>query len=203
MSYTQSLKDYLNAEQQSEANSLIMRELATALVEDKPSFVTILRDAKINADVSESDLSLIEKFVRHAPYNRKLLLDASLLINYRNRDLNADGENEISDEGVKATYTNLVEHFDGVPDEEKSNWIGAVAGLASKALKGKGQNAQAQKEAEMRMQQQLLAQRQAEQRRIAAEKEKQKKRTQKIILISSVVVGLVVVGFIIYKNKKK
>jgi predicted RND superfamily exporter protein len=187
-----------------------MNELAIALVEDKPSFVTILRDAKINADVNESDLSLIDKFVRHAPYNRKLLLDASLLINFRNREINADGESEISDDGVKATYTNLVEYFDGVPDEEKSNWIGAVAGLAGKALGiNKRQASQsetqqnAQRQAEMKMQAQLLAQRRAAQLRLAAEKEKKRKKTQRIIITTTVIISIVVVGLIIYKNKSK
>jgi hypothetical protein len=114
--FHQELQSYLSAKQGKNACKVVLDELAKCLINDRESFVAVLTNAGINAQPSESDIVLIEKFVQNAPTNKKLLLGASLLINYRNKVTNFDGEDEISDAGVKNTYKVLYHNVGGVGD---------------------------------------------------------------------------------------
>jgi hypothetical protein len=109
------------------ANKCLMTELANILVRSKSDFVDMLNESGVYATISMSDTELINLFITNAPNNKKLLLGASLLTNVHNKQMGFDGEDEISDSGVKTGYAVMNSYFndesyDGV-EEEKSNLI--------------------------------------------------------------------------------
>jgi hypothetical protein len=127
-----------------------------------------------------------------------------------------DGESEMDDACVKAGYHTLKVYF-GSPSENYSNVVGAiaqgvgeVAKLGSKISEGRQKKkfgamdlAAKQQDAKAVITQQLLAQRQAQ---IEAEKSKQEissKTKRTILIVGGSVVGLAIIGFILYKLKKK
>ena len=138
-SFHQRLAKYLREKDLENANMVVLRELADCLMSERDNFLTILRESGISVADDETDVSLIDKFIRNAPTNKRLLLGASFCINHRNKVMNFDGEAEISDVGVKNTYGVMKSYFIGNPyDEDHSNWIGAVVGVAKDLLGGLG-----------------------------------------------------------------
>jgi hypothetical protein len=143
------LTRFINNQDNKNANKVIMTELATLLAKNKADFIEVLRGANINVTDNATDRQLIDAFVSNAPSNRKLLLGASFLINHSNQSVGFNGEQELSDSGVKATYKVMYNYFDasnfedtsdvpnddfyGVDGEEHSN---VVAGLIGGILKG-------------------------------------------------------------------
>jgi hypothetical protein len=110
------------------ANEVVMNELGSTISDNKFDFIDVLRNAGIPVD-DDSDISeLINKFVENAPYNDQLLVGVSLLLGHKNKVANMDGESELSDTGIKATYKVMYENFCGEPT---SNWVGAIAKAAS------------------------------------------------------------------------
>lgn len=106
------------------ANNLIMRELGNALVHKKDEFVELLNYSGIPADVSMSDLTLVNKFMDNIHANEKLLIGSAYLVNKNNKVVGFDGEHEVSDQGVKRSIHVLHNYFDGTmvaeidPNEE-------------------------------------------------------------------------------------
>ena len=173
----------------------------------------MLQQANINVPQSATDTELVDLFVANAPTNNVLLLNASMLVNHLNQTTNFDGEQEISDAGVKTVYREMKNYFSGCEEEPKSNWVGAALGLASagagltstaiqaKQKKKYGVSESAEKQAEARRQilQQLIAKKQAD-AEVQAKKDKQKNT---LLIVGVGVVGLViVVGLIVYLKKK-
>lgn len=89
----------------------LMRELGTILVHQKNDFVHLLNESGIPASVSDSEASLINKFVDHISDNSKLMLGASLLAHHHNRTMGFDGASELSNDGVKNGYFVIQEFF--------------------------------------------------------------------------------------------
>ena len=231
------LTRFINNQDNANANKVIMTELATLLAKNKADFIEVLRGANINVTDDATDRQLIDAFVSNAPSNRKLLLGASFLINHSNQSVGFDGEQELSDTGVKATYKTMYNYFDAsnfedtsdVPNddfyaadgEEHSNVIatllaGAAKGgidLASKIQDkknkekfGASDTLAKQQEARSQMQQTILAQRQSQADAKVKEKESASKKTKLLLIIGGSVVGLGIIGVIIYsvlKNKNK
>jgi hypothetical protein len=151
------------------ANKCLMTELANILIRSKSDFVDMLNESGVIANMSMSDAELISLFINNAPSNKKLLLGASLLTNVHNKQMGFDGEDEISDSGVKTGYAVMNSYFNDETyenlDEESSNFIpvglilkGAKA-LMNKRGEGKGGNAEA---ARLQMLEQARLQREAE-----------------------------------------
>lgn len=214
-----------------------MTELATLLAKNKADFIEVLRGANINVTDDATDRQLVDAFVSNAPSNRKLLLGASFLINHSNQSVGFDGEQELSDTGVKATYKTMYNYFDAsnfedtsdVPNddfyaadgEEHSNVIATlIAGAAkggidlankkqdkkNKEQFGASDTLAKQQEARSQMQQTILAQRQSQADAKVKEKESASKKTKLLLIIGGSVVGLGIIGVIIYsvlKNKNK
>jgi hypothetical protein len=210
--YHSELTYYIDNNDNANANRLIMNELAKALVKDRDNFIEVLKQAGINVPNEATDTELIDLFSLNAPNSDDLLLNSSLLINHNNQISGFDGEEELSDAGVKATYKELKTYFSG-EDEDKSNWVGAAlgvasagAGLANTLAQGKQQKRGAvtqaverQTEARKQLIQQAMAQKQVE-ADLKAKKEKQKNT---LLIVGVGVVGLViVVGLIVYLKKK-
>jgi hypothetical protein len=202
--FHQELQSYLSAKQGKNACKVVLDELAKCLINDRESFVAVLTNAGINAQPSESDIVLIEKFVQNAPTNKKLLLGASLLINYRNKVTNFDGEDEISDAGVKNTYKVLYHNVGGVGDLIKGA-VDVGGKIYEKESAKQTQFSDAIKkrsEARQQMLQSVLNQKQAESTdKKSATNTKRKSKTT-LIIVAGVLVGLTVIGFIIYKVRK-
>jgi uncharacterized oligopeptide transporter (OPT) family protein len=62
--------------------------------------------------------------------------------------------------------------------------------------------AQKKQEAKAQMQQALLAQQRAKQEAQAKDKEASAKTTRTVLIVSGIVVGLAILGFVVYKIKK-
>jgi hypothetical protein len=208
------LINYVSKSDTSNANALLMTEVGKSLVKDKANFVELLTTSGVPANDSMSDIELIDAFIGSLPSNKTLMIGTAYMINKKNAFLNADGEEQISDNGVKVSYKVLYNYFN---DEETSNAVGAIAagvgalanlgsaGIAASQKKKYGATDALTKQAESRSQlvQSVLAQRQAE--TLAKQKAAESKaKTKKILLIGGAsLIGLVLIGVIVYKIKNK
>jgi len=199
------------------ANNALMKELGNILVRKKQDFVDLLNESGISASINDSDLKLVNSFVNNVSSNRKLMLGASLLSQMHNKQMNFDGEEELSNEGVKNGYLVMKNYFF---DENYSNvsaevvgaiaqGVGELSKLGTTALQGQqkkkygGQDIALRKEeAKQQMIQSILAQKQ--QKLEAAKKaEEEKAKTKRLIyIIGGSVLGLAILGLVIYSIKK-
>lgn len=210
------LSSYVKAKDNENATRVIFNELATSLIKDKENFIEVLRSAGVSVSNNASDVDLIDAFVKSAPTNKAVLLGASLLINHRNQAINFDGESELSDAGVKATYKELDDYFNA-SGEEHSNVAAAIAGilkggvdLTNKIVEGKQKREfgitdtlAKQQDARKQMMQNIIASKQ----KAVDDKNENARKQKKILLIAGAsVLGLVlVIGLVmvIKSNKNK
>jgi len=195
------------------ANTALMKELGNILVRNREDFVHLLNESGVSAAPSMSDAKLIDLFIANVGQNKTLALGASMLVHSHNQTLSFDGEETMSDEGIKAGYRVLNEYF---ADDEYSNAIDPVTAigeaigkgfdLGSKGLEGRQKKKYGvqdmvakQQEAKSIMAQQAMANRQA-QIDAARQKEDQGAKTTRVLLI---VGGIVALGFIAYMIKNK
>jgi len=199
------LSVFLKNNDQQNANRLVLDELAKALVKDKENFIEVLRSSDLSVLDDATDLHLIDTFVKNATTNKKLLLGASFLINHRNQTLNFDGEEEISDTGVKDTYKVIDEYFNAVGGV----WAEAIKGVAqvgggitNKVMdrnKGASNQLAQQSSARKELIQSVMAQRQAEQE----QKLKDKAKTKRTIIIGVSITVAILIGVGVYFVVKK
>lgn len=208
-SFNSQLAQYLRERDKPNAQRLVFSELANTLARDRDNFKAVLLNAGVGVGEDDTDADLIDKFVDNAPTNKRLMIGASFLINYRNQQSNADGEGEVSDAGVKNTYRVMRDYFmevevDDQPYEEQSNWIGAVTGLAGKLLakKDKG-GTDKNAEAKLRMQEKIIAQKKAEALKQQRAKERAERKSKNLLIYGSIAVGVLVIGVVIYALNKK
>ena len=209
-SFNSQLARYLKERDKPNATRLVFTELANTLAQDRENFKAVLLNAGVGVGEDDDDSVLIDRFVDNAPTNKRLMLGASFLINYRNQQSNADGDNEVSDAGVKNTYKIMRDYFmdvevDDQPYEQQSNWIGAVTGLAGKLLgKGKSDAPKTDKnaEAKIRMQEKIIAQKRAEALKQQRAKERAEKKSQNLLIYGSIAVGILLIGVVIYASNK-
>lgn len=210
------LEQYINQNNVTAANVLIMRELGRIIVSNKQDFIALLNECGIDANENMSDDQLVELYVNKL-LNQKLLLGTAFLVNMHNKRSNADGESEVSDEAVKSAYAALSSNFIGendLSDEDYENaigdaWAGAiqgVSGLGTKIVEGRqkkkygAQDLLAKKiEAKTELTKAVIEQKQAK-----AKAEESKKKTQRtLLIIGGVVVGLSALAAVWYYVKKK
>lgn len=216
-SYNEKFNDSIQNLNIDEASDLLVDELATIISKDSTEFVDMLNESGVDADYSMSETELIKTFIENLD-NKRMILGASLLVNSNNRTVGFDGDDEISDSGVKVGYAVLNETLNTdeivpVQDEQFSYIaIAALAGLVGKGVnklrknrrsRGKTERSDARRE-ERRRQAQLRMQRvAAEQKRIQLENAKRKKKTTITLIIVGSVSLLAILGTVIYlKNKK-
>lgn len=214
------LTEYLKTHDIVNANRVIMSELGHVLVKDRENFVTLLRYADVPANEHETDAQLIETFVDNIGSNRKLMVGASFLINQHNKQVGFDGEEEISDAGVKAVHKCMFNYFNG-PCYSNANGtaIGAVAGAVGELSKVGGQalqgrqkqktgvmdSLQKKQDAKDAMVQSVLDQRRAQQE-AAQKKAADKAKNKKILIIATAsVLGIALIagGIYWYKHRNK
>ena len=180
------------------ANKCLMTELGNILIRNRGEFVDMLNESSVYADMKMSDAQLIDLFIKNAPDNKKLILGAALLTNMHNKQMGFDGEDEISDSGVKTSYAVMNSYFnDEVYDEEQSNFL--PVGLALKGVKklfGKRDKGSAES-ADAAKQQMLL---QAKMQREAEAAKKRKTRNALLIGGGALLLGLIVV--VVVKSRR-
>lgn len=209
---------YIHNEDLQSAGDSILRELARILVRDKSDFIDMLIESGVEADSSMSDSQLIELFVDNA-HNKRMLLAASLLVNSHNKKMGFDGEDEISDDGVKLGYAVLNETFNGdIEDDEAENEdfsyiVPLVAAAVKKGVKNLRKNRQANggsksvtdSQAIAKMQEQLIAERQlrldAERKRVE-EEAKNRKLKNALIIGGTIGLAALIGAFVYIKNRK-
>lgn len=219
----------LNNGDYASANEVLMRELGAILIRRKQDFVHLLNESGVPGEMSDSDAELINTFVNHVPYNKNLMLGASLLVNMQNKELNFDGSKKLSNENVKNGYHVMRKYFvddyyntDGpigsstLQGAASGGLAGTIAGAIGDIAKAtdtvsKGQQkkkyggqeiAQKREEAKQAM---IASALQAKQASYDAQKKAQetKLQTRKIVyIIGGSILAIAVIGLIIYKVKK-
>ena len=212
------LINYVSKSDTANANSLLMKEVGRSLVKDKANFIELLTSSGVPADDSMTDTELIDSFIANLPSNKSLMIGTAYMINKKNAFVNADGDEQISDSGVKVAYKVMHDYYNAEgysnlaadPVSAIAQGVGALANLGSAGIQARqkkkyGALDAVSKQAESRSQivQAALAQRQAD----AAAKQKEaesKAKTKRILLIGgATLVGLTLIGIIIYKIKNK
>jgi len=105
------LISYYNENRTKDASRLLMSELGSILVKSKKDFVDLLNESDIIAYDTMSDNELVDLYVNNLDENKKLRLGTALLINMHNKQISFDGEEEISDDGVKVSAYILDDYF--------------------------------------------------------------------------------------------
>jgi hypothetical protein len=217
--YNDFLSNYDNKDLEGSVTSLLS-EVGNIIVTNRGDFEDLLTESGVLGDFSTmSDAQLVDAYVENINKNKDLQLGTSMLVNFHNKQSSMDGESEMDDACVKAGYHTLKVYF-GSPSENYYNAAGVVVGAVAQGvgevakLGGKLSDARQKKkygaldmaekkqDAKAIMTQQILAQRQAQ---IEAQKSKQEataKTTRTVLIIGGSVVGLAIVGFIIYKLRK-
>jgi hypothetical protein len=217
--YNDFLANYDNKDLDGSVKSL-MGEMGNIIATNRADFEDLLRDSGVQGDLEKmTDSQLVDAYIENLPKNQELQLGTSILINFHNKQSNMDGDSQMDDACVKAGYHTLKVYF-GSPSENFYNAAGVVSAVAQgvgeiakfggklsdakqKKMFGALDMAAKQQEAKAVITQQLLAQRQAQ---IEAEKSKQEvssKTKRTILIVGGSVVGLAIIGFILYKIKKK
>jgi hypothetical protein len=211
------LAQYVKDKDNESATNVIMQELAVALMKDRENFIEVLRGAGLSVEDDATDLQLINTFIDNASSNKKLLLGASYLVNHRNQSVNFDGENEVSDAGVKLSFKAMDDYF-GANGEDFSyaGWSDAIKTIADVGGKITGGVMEAQGQKKRGSSMALAKQQDARREMIKTITDKRKQeadaklkakerahKTQKILLIvGASVLGLVIIGGVIFALKK-
>lgn len=192
------------------ADALISRELGTILANNKTNFVDLLNESGIPASINDTHVELVNKFVDNIPYNAKLRLGASLLVNSENQEVSFDGKKSINKDNVRNCYrimsNKYKEGYSNVaadPVTAIAQGVGELSKLGSTALQGRQQR----QGAGLNYAQQRDAQR-AEIMKTLADKKKadaeaKTKRNKVLMIVGGSLLGLVVITFAVLKLKKK
>ncbi len=209
------VENYNSGDIKSSMNSL-MKELGNILVRKKEDFVDLLNESGISANSQMSDSVLVDLFIQNIDTNPKLALGSSILVNQHNCSNNFDGEEELDDDAVKAGFDTIKSYFYG---DDYSNGAGLATAIAQGVTAGanlgstiaQGQQkkkygaldiAAKRQEAKDAITQQIIANKQAELEQATKQKEIKSKNTRTLLIVSGVIVGLGVLGYIIYKTRK-
>jgi len=123
-----------------QANEVLMTELGRILVTKKDEFVDLLNESGVNATTEMSDGELVDLYIENIDTNNDLMLGSSVLVNHWNQKSGYDGEDVLSDTGVKQGYGVLRAYYaDPYQDEEYSNII-PILGAIGKGVKNLWQN---------------------------------------------------------------
>jgi len=105
------------------ANELLMAEVGKAIVHHRADFIALLSNSDAQADVDMADAYLIDLYMNNI-HKKDLILGTAFLVNNNNKALGADGESEISDQGVKQSYQCMVSNFSGWDYQSPTGFLG-------------------------------------------------------------------------------
>jgi len=114
----QSAGNYTNA------NIYLMYVIGELLVKDRENFVHLLKECGVDANVTDSDAVLINKYVNNL-INRKLLLGTAILIETHNKKMSFDGADTGSN--VNEIYNAMKVYY---LDENYSDAVEPVGAIA-------------------------------------------------------------------------
>lgn len=186
------------------ADALISRELGIALADNKRNFVDLLNESGVPASLNDSHIELVNKFVDNVPYNAKLRLGASLLVNSQNQEVQFDGKKSIDKTNVRNCYRVMSNRYSNFVDPNLiASAVQSATQLGDTAIRGQ----QRKKFGALDIAQQREQQR-AEVMKALAEKKKAdaeaKSKTKKVLMIvGGSLLGLVVITLAVLKLKKK
>lgn len=109
--YYQDLANAIDGNNLAKAHEVVMIQLGTIIANKREDFVESLITAGVNVGEDPRDIDLIEAMIDNVD-NDNMLLNMALLVNHNNQVTNFDGEGELSDAGVKATYKTMAMYFD-------------------------------------------------------------------------------------------
>lgn len=180
------------------ANECLMRELANILVRNRTDFIDMLNESGVVASKDMSDIQLINLFIENSSKNKKMLLGAALLVNVHNKIMGFDGEDEISDSGVKTGYAIMNSYFNDeeLPEDHSNLILGGLLAKGAQKILGKVRDAKDNNSqaAKQQMLLQIKLQREAE----AAKKRK----TRNALLIGGGAVLLLIITVVVIKSRR-
>ena len=109
--YSSFVESYNDGDMKTATLSL-MKELGNIFVRNKEDFVYLLNESGIPATMEMTDSNLIDLFIANIGRSRKLVLGASMLVNMHNKQMGFDGDEELSDIGVKGGYSAICSYFE-------------------------------------------------------------------------------------------
>lgn len=208
------------------ANSIIMFEIGKSLVNDREDFIALLKSSGIYAEPTESDTELIQKFINNISTNKQLIIGTAFLVGHKNKVESFDGEEEISDAGVKAMNKVIHSYFDtrNIPDSADNYYSDASGDVVSSVAQGVGELAKLgssisqgqqkkkygaldlaskKEEAKQQIVKAAMEQRIAQQQAVQKQKEQKAKTTRTALIIGGSVLGVALIATVIYLIKKK
>ena len=215
--FNSEFNDLIQQNQIVEAGDRVMQELGKTLVDNKRDFVNLLNESGVQANISDSDIDLINAYSDNLPTNNKLALGSALLTQSKNKVVGADGIEEISDRNVRNVYGVMKSCFSAESYSNAVDPVTAIAEASGKAAEmfGKGidltstivKGKQEQKTAGQKLAAQQTAAKSAlfqsalDYKKSKAE-QAGKGKTTAIIAISGVLVIGIIVAIVAMKRKK-
>lgn len=194
-----------------DAHGYFLSEIGSLVVDKRSDFIHLLNESGISASDSMTDEQLIKLFVEGLPKNKNLKLGAAILFETsRQPMIGADGyvDETANDAVIKASYELMDKQY-------SSNFltpliVGTALKVGANVLKNRNEKKIAQSTLEQKKIEaaaKMKAQAEAQRKKLALEKQKieaqKKAATQKTLVIGgAIVLGIALIGFIIYKTKK-
>jgi len=215
--YYNSLAGALKENDLNNANFVVMAEMGKILSQNREDFIYLLNNSGIAVNNDMPTDELIDLYIDNLPKNKDLMVGSALLVGQSNTTIGFDGDQEVDEDGLKATYKVIKDYY--FENENVSNAGGLYGSIVDTVGKIGGGIIQGQhdkkfgqvdaynkqKEAKNAMLQSVLDQRK-QQQEILKQKNEQKAKNQKIALIvggSVLAIALIVGGIYMYKNSKK
>lgn len=221
MLYTDFCTEFNNSINKGDVNMahfVLMQELGRSLVRNKKDFVDLLNESGYEAQITDSDTTLIDTFANNVSKSPSLMLGASMLVASQNKTVSFDGEDDeyLDDSLVKSGYRVIQSYFSN-ENENQSNAVGAIigavgagAGLTKSIIDKKrekenyGANIASQKEASKQQIIQGVLQAKQQKAEIAKKSQEEKSKTRKIVyIVGGSVLAIAIIGIVIYSLKKR
>lgn len=196
------------------ASESVFKAMGYVMTNSRPDFIELMRESGVEGDLEQlNDNDLINLYIDHLPENKDLKLGSAMIINM-NTASNFDGTG-VKDGMVKACYHTLAVYF-ATPSENyySASGLGSAIAEASKLGQQIVSGARAKKqgitdtvakkeEAKQQMAQMVLSQRQAQIEAAKKKQEQNAKTLRTVLIVGSIVVVGSVIGFLVYKLRKK
>jgi hypothetical protein len=192
---------YVNQNDVDGANAVIMKEMGKIAVHHRGDFVDLLTNSDVPANAQFADDQLMKLYFDNIN-KREMLIGTALLVNMHNKVSGFDGKDEINDAATKSSYkvmSNFFGGIEGIPnskgyiEEHQFDW--KYSNLFGSAIVKGAVNVGKKLKANNDMKRSM----EAEKKAIADKKAKTLKTG---LIIGGVVVGLSIIGLLIYKFKK-
>lgn len=190
-----------------DAHNYFLSEIGKLVVDKRSDFVHLLNESGITASESMTDEQLIKLFVEGLSTNKNLKLGASILFETsREPFIGADGyiDETANDAVIKASYELMDKQY------SSSFATPLIVKTATNALRNRNEkknNTATLEQKKIEAVAKMKAQAELQRKKLAIEKQKieeaKKASMRKTLVIgSSIVLGIAIIGIIIYKTRK-